>query len=497
MEIYGFAPWGFEGHLVRIEVDLRRGIPGLEMVGLPGSAVREARERVRIALSAAGFQFPADRILVNLSPADIPKTGSGYDLPLALALLAASGQWRGSGSLLAVGELSLDGSLRSVTGTLAAAVTARERGLRTLVLPLDSVAEASGVPGLNIIAGSCLSDLLANLNSLHFAPVQTATSPETQAPPVLRGQPQTLRALQVAAAGGHSLLLFGPPGSGKTLAARTLEHLLPPWPIDSALQTSRIWSLAGKLPPGSGLLRRRPFREPHHSASAQGILGGGLGLLPGEISLAHQGVLFLDEAPEYSSRLLQALREPLEAGKIHVVRAGMSVWYPSRFALVMTANGCPCGQSGRDKGVCFCSAQTIRRYWDRLGNALMDRVELRLFLKPVPVDQGLSQDSTSWVDLKAPVELARKRQSARGQDVNQANVDLDLPALRRFSGLQPAHENLLGKWGRQEDWSTRALQAVLKVALTLADLDDSVMELSHIEQACRLRSPQGGEPWRD
>jgi len=497
MEIYGFAPWGYEGHLVRIEVDLRRGIPGLEMVGLPGSAVREARERVRIALSAAGFQFPTDRILVNFSPADIPKTGSGYDLPLALALLAASGQWQGRGSLLAIGELSLDGRLRSVTGTLAAAVSAREQGVRTLVLPLEAISEASGVPGLNLIAGLCLSDLLSNLNAQRYAPTQPMIPAEYPDPPALRGQPQTLRALQVAAAGRHSLLLFGPPGSGKTLAARTLENLLPPWSVDSALQTSRIWSLAGKLPSGSGMLGRRPFREPHHSASAEGILGGGIGLMPGEISLAHQGVLFLDEAPEYSPRVLQALREPLEAGKIHVVRAGISAWFPSRFSLVMTANGCPCGQTGRDKGVCFCSAQSIRRYWDRLGNALMDRVELRLFSKPVPFHKGLSEDSTSWSDLKAPIEVARKRQAARGQGLNQANAELDLPSLRSFCGLQPAHENLLGKWGRQEDWSTRALQAVLKVALTLADLEDSPMDLSHIEQACRLRSPQGGEPWRD
>ena len=499
MEVFGYAPWGYEGHLVRVEIDLHRGIPGLEIVGLPGSAVKEARDRIRIALHRAGFVYPQDRILINLSPADLPKTGSGYDLPLALALLAASGQWTaGEVSLLAHGELSLDGSLRRVPGTLAAAARAHELGLRHIAVPEAAVAEARGVPGLELHAAATLTELLAFWEqSSTTGTTETHHELAPTEPFLLRGQPEVVKALQVGAAGGHSMLLYGPPGSGKTLAARTFESLLPPFDGDLSLETSRLWSLAGKSPDPQGLLVSRPFREPHHSASTEGILGGGPLLSPGEISLAHHGTLFLDEAPEFSPRLLQALREPLESGRIQVVRAGRSAWYPARFLLLMTANGCPCGQTGSHKGTCFCSAQQVRRYWDRIGNALMDRVDLRVFMTPADPQEVLQAPPLSWEEVRDPVLVARQRQRERGQGPSRPNSLLGLEELRDLSALKADSHDLLARWGHREDWSTRALGSVLRVALTLADLEASPVLLRHLEAACNLRKPSGGEPWRD
>jgi magnesium chelatase family protein len=499
MEIYGYAPWGYEGDLVRVEVDLHRGIPGMDIVGLPGGAVREARERLKIALRRAGFQFPPDRILVNLSPADLPKAGSGYDLPLALALLAASGQWSPPfSSVLAMGELALDGSLRRVPGILAGAQRCGSVGIQAFAVPEEGAAEARCVAGLPLATGPDLAALVRRLDRLpdpcvpHHQPGDQPGVPAWD----LRGQPEAVRALETAAAGGHSLLFYGPPGAGKTLAARSLEALLPPLEPEAALETTRLWSLAGILPRDQGLLTRRPFRAPHHHATAEGLLGGGKSLGPGEISLAHHGVLFLDEAPEFSSRVLQGLREPLEQGAVSVARAGRTAWFPSRFQLVLTANACPCGQTGRERGVCFCSGREVRRYWDRLGTPLMDRVDLRVFLTPGDPDRLLGREDFEPASLVRRIRRARARQVARGQASLAVNATLGPRALERFCALTPGGLRLLAETGRRFDWSSRALHSLLRVARTLADLDDAeTVSEAHLEGATALRKPRGEEYW--
>ena len=499
MDIYGYAPWGYEGDLVRVEVDLHRGVPGMDIVGLPGGAVREARERLRIALRRAGFQFPLERILVNLSPADLPKVGSGYDLPLALALLAASGQWTPAvSSILAMGELALDGGLRRVPGILAGAQRCVAAGIEAFAVPEEAAAEARCVAELPLGTGADLASLVAVLGRVprRVRPPQDLGACPSAPVWDLRGQAQAVQALEVAAAGGHSLLLYGPPGAGKTLAARSLEGLLPPLEPEAALETTRLWSLAGILPRNQGLLTRRPFRAPHHHATAEGLLGGGKALGPGEISLAHHGVLFLDEAPEFSSRVLQGLREPLEQGAVSVARAGRTAWFPARFQLVLTANACPCGQTGREKGVCFCSGREVRRYWDRLGTPLLDRVDLRVFLTPEDPDRLLDRGGFDPTTLLRRIGRARRRQSGRGQANLVTNAALGPRELETVCALTPGGRRLLAETGRRNDWSSRALHSLLRVARTLADLDDeeSVQEV-HLEGAAGLRKPRGDQYW--
>jgi len=481
MVIYSHVSAGFEGFLIRVEVFIRRGIPAVDIVGLPDGAVREARERIRVAILQSGYQFPSGRILINLAPADIRKEGASFDLSLALGVLAASGQIgkeRGDESWLVLGELELSGRVREVRGTIAAVSAALKGGVDRILVPPGNLEEAGAAGGREIYVLSCLKDLETVLNA---SPAGRADeSPGRDDPGVreglpdlrdLKGQAYLKRALLVAACGGHHLLLFGPPGSGKTLGATMLEGLLPPLSPDTSHEVSRIWSQAGKLGRGKGMITRPPFRMPHHSATMEGLIGGGVQIQPGEISLAHGGVLFLDETPEFQGRLLQSLREPLENGRVTIVRAGKSYWYPSRFQLVMAANPCPCGNLGKPDACCICSPNEISRYWKKVGGALMDRIDIRIPVEPVSPDVLLTDRPVSTEVLKREVQEASDRQAVRyRREAFSRNRDIPPGRLQEFCTLTGPLREYFAVMARHLGLSSRACHSILKVSRTIADL---------------------------
>jgi magnesium chelatase family protein len=432
MTVLAHEPAGFEGSLVHVEVDIRRGIPGVDLVGLAAGAVKEARERVRAAIRNSGFEFPLDRVLINLAPADLPKEGAAYDLPMALALLGASGAVPDPGrSFLALGELRLDGTVRPVRGVLPAVSAALGAGVDCFLVPADNAEEARALRRGAVYPIARLEDA----SSLLYLARDGLEAPEADAQPAsyeqgassptaaecdlaeLKGQPRLRRALEIAAAGGHNLFLFGPPGSGKTMAARRFPSLLPDLAEEEAVQVAALHSLSGTLKAGLGLQLRPPFRAPHHSASLEGVIGGGRRPRPGEISLAHKGVLFLDEAAEFRSDVLQSLREPIEEGWVTLVRAQSVVRFPAEFQLVMAANPCPCGNLGRKGRACLCSIQELQRYRRKLGGPLLDRIDLRVPVEPAPPEVVLGQPGESSSAVRRRVESAMDRQAGRRRAV--------------------------------------------------------------------------------
>ncbi|MCX7025318.1 MAG: YifB family Mg chelatase-like AAA ATPase [Spirochaetes bacterium] len=503
MVVYAYAPSGFEGNLVHVEVDIRRGLPAFDLTGLPDGAIKEARDRVRAAVRNSGFEFPVDRVLVNLAPAGMKKCGASFDLPIALAILAASGQLPEPGRpVLALGELLLSGETLPVCGVLSAMAAAMERDIGDAIVAPGNFREASSLHAGRVHSLASLRTALETFARVRDGidqPDPGIVSAEQAGDGAgadpngdfsdIRGQGPLRRALEVAAAGGHHVLLFGPPGSGKTMAASRFGSILPDLDRERSFETTKIHSLAGTLPPSRGLIVRPPFRAPHHGASAEGIVGGGRFVRPGEISLAHGGVLFLDEAPEFRIDILQSLREPIESGRISIARAETSAWFPARFQLILAANPCPCGNLGRPSAVCLCSVDDVKRYWKRLGGPLLDRIDIRVPVRNAGSSELLGPPGESSGEIRKRVRKARELQEIRYRKESFAlNAHVPPGFIERYCPIEGEFRCEFLASAEKSGISSRAIHSIARLARTIADLsDDKQIGRRHVEEAFSLR----------
>ena len=499
---------GIEPYKIDVEIDLVQSIPGITIVGLPDTAVNEAKERVRSAIKNAGFLFPNKKVVINLAPADLKKEGTNYDLPMAMGLLAEDGIL--DGGLLKdtafIGELSLDGSLRAVNGILPIVAGLKDFGVKTVIVPEKNAKEAALIPDICVLSAKRLEDVVN-----HFLPDENFRKPlercevdiedylneytTTNYPydfKDIKGQAKAKKALEISAAGGHNLLMTGPPGSGKTLLSKTFASILPPLELEEAIELTKIYSVSGMLEPESPLVNKRPFRSVHHSASAVGIIGGGSHPKPGEITLAHRGVLFLDEIVEFPRNVLEVLRQPLEDGEVVITRAQQRIKFPADFILLAAMNPCPCGYLGDTQKHCTCSEFQVQRYRSRLSGPMLDRIDIQIEVPRLSEAELLNKDfkSESSEQIRSRVVKARKLQTARykGYPIF-TNSELTPELIKKFCKLDEKSETLLKTAIARFNLSGRAYDRIVKLARTIADLENSEnIESSHVAQALQYRS---------